>query len=493
MTRVKGALTAAIGLAVGWGLAGESDETVLGEGVNAAFSPDGRRIAFQRLVDREMRLGVMDLANGSVIWVENGCGMAGFPCWTPSGGLVYMFGNDYETSFQANRNKSKSCYGIWLWEDGVKRALTGGRCRDYTPAVTPDGKRVYFATTRWVRRTSKTYSTASTSMIGYVDVAGGEPVMAVDSPKGNNSGVCQPAVSPDGKYLVWGHLGDFSNGWRIFGSPLADTSRAAWCPVTPMGLVATAPRWHPNGRLICFTGFLKGDPGWGVWVEDVYRGTVKRLCSGQNPDFSPDGKWLVYDRDRRLYRRTFGAGDEPDTVLPEPADDMRLPEKVLLRKEGPITSAVRIPVSDRKDLAFGTAQTFFVRVRVRWDGTEGLRHCVIGEYDEHALAFEIFLNKDLWFSSRNLHKEFKGAMTKLDMKPGEHVFTGIRTSDKFFVAVDGNAPGITGSDSRMALDHPRTLVIAPDLHPGEAVLEVEVGTGWPTNVSKIRTREDLFK
>ena len=33
----------------------------------------------------------------------------------------------------------------------------------------------------------------------------------------------------------------------------------------------------------------------------------------------------------------------------------------------------------------------------------------------------------------------------------------------------------------------------PDLHPGEAVLEVEVGTGWPTNVSKARAREDLFK
>ena len=217
---------------------------------------------------------------------------------------------------------------------------------------------------------------------------------------------------------------------------------------------------------------------------------------GYRPDnlcISPDGKWLVYDRARRLCRRTFGAGDEPDTVLPEPADDMRLPEKVLLRKEGPITSAVRIPVSDRKDLAFGTAQTFFVRVRVRWDGTEGLRHYVIGEYDEHALAFEIFLNKDLWFSSRNLHKEFKGAMTKLDMKPGEHVFTGIRTGDKFFVAVDGKAPGVVGVDSRMALDHPRTLVIAPDLHPGEAVLEVEVGTGWPTNVSKARAREDLFK
>jgi len=344
-----------------------------------------------------------------------------------------------------------------------------------------------------VRQTSSVYSTASTSMLGYVDIAGGEPVMAVGSPSGNNSGVCQPAVSPDGKTLVWGHMSDFGTGWRIFGAPITNTTREAWCPVTPYGLVATAPRWHPNGRYLCFMGFLKGDPGWGVWVEDVYRGTVKRICSGQNPAFSPDGTYLVYDRDRTIYRRAFGEADVPDRVMEEPVADMTLPEKVVLRETGPFTTAKRIDLTGRQDMAFGHDTTFFVRARVKWDGKPGFRQFVVGEYEEHELGFELFQKQDLWFATRGSNKEFKGASTALDTTPGEHVFTGIRTSDRFYVVVDRAMPGLTGGADRLSIDRPRTLVIAPNLHPGDAVLEVEIGTGWPTNVSKDHTREDLFK
>ena len=40
----------------------------------------------------------------------------------------------------------------------------------------------------------------------------------MDSPNGNNSGFVQPAVSPDGTMLVWGHLENFFDTWRIYGT-----------------------------------------------------------------------------------------------------------------------------------------------------------------------------------------------------------------------------------------------------------------------------------
>ena len=221
--------------------------------------------------------------------------------------FAWSAGHDTETAYEAWHGKSKNGYGLWLWENGSKRRLTSGRCRDYTPAVSPDGRKVYFVTTRGVTSESSAYSKAASSRIAELDLAGsGEPRILMDSPNGNNSGFVQPAVSPDGTMLVWGHLENFFDKWRIFGTRIGRFGRQEWCPVTPRSLAAISPRWHPDGKLICFSGFRKGDPGWGVWVEEVATGKVKRLVTGENPCFSPDGKFLAYDRDGTIYVRPFG-------------------------------------------------------------------------------------------------------------------------------------------------------------------------------------------
>jgi Tol biopolymer transport system component len=468
-------------------------------GFNPVFSPDGGKIAFQRLEGDVFKLGVVGVGGGTVEWVEDGPGNAAYPEWTPSGGLVYMAGHDTETAYEAWRGGSKNGYGLWLYENGAKSRLTTGRCRDYTPSVSPDGGKIYFVTTRGVASESAVYSKAASTRIAEIDLtaregasaAAGEPRILMDSPNGNNSGFVQPAVSPDGKTLVWGHLENFFDMWRIYGTRVGRWDRQEWCPVTPRGLAAISPRWHPNGRLICFSGFRRDDPGWGVWVEEVATGKVKRLETGENPCFSPDGKSIAYDRDGVVYVREFTAADMPDEILPEPHDD-DAPEKVLWSKED-VSKETALEAAGPQ-FAFGDDATFFVRVKVKLDGTEGLRQLLIGEYDEHEYAFQVFANYAVWFSTRDFGGRYLDVKKDGYKGQREYTFTGIRTSKSLMLSVDGSVPAVNVPRTKvLSLKNLRRFVVGRGLKAGEKVIKAEVGTGWPCDVPKFRRREDLFK
>ena len=461
-------------------------------GCNPAFSPDGTTIAFQRYEDGLFKIGIVGVNGGAELWVENGPGNAAYPEWTPSGGLLYMWGNDTETAYEAWKGNSKSGYGLRLFENGTRRDITTGRCRDYTPSVSSDGKKAYFATTRGIMSESAVYSKAASTRIAEIDIpGGGEPRIIIDSPNGNNSGFAQPAISPDGTTLVWGHLENFFDTWRIFGTRIGKFDRREWCPVSPRGLSALAPRWHPDGRIICFTGFRKGDPGWGVWVEEIATGKVRRLATGENPCFSPDGKSIAYDRNGKVYVRPFGAGDMPDEIMPEDRDDDE-PEKVLWSREN-VSKETGIAASGPQ-FAFGDDSTFFVRVKAKLDGTKALRQLLIGEYKEHEYAFQIFASYAVWFSTRDLggryldvrHNGYNGAR--------EYTFTAIRTPKSLMLSVDGAVPVVSMPRAKvLSLKNPRRFIVGRGLKPGESVIKAEVGVGWPSDVPKFKRREDLFK
>ena len=467
-------------------------ERAVTKGANPAFSPDGSKLAFQRLDGNVFKIGVTGVKGGSVEWIEDGPGNAAYPEWTPAGGLIYMAGHDHETAYEGWHGKSKNGYGLRLYENGQKRNLTSGRCRDYTPSVSADGKKVYFVTTRGVSSESSAYSKAASTRIAEIDLAtGGEPRILMDSPNGNNSGFVQPVVSPDGTTLLWGHLENFFDTWRIYGTRIGKFGKIDWCPVSPRKLAALAPRWHPGGKLICFSGFRQGDPGWGVWVEELATGKVKRLATGENPCFSPDGKFLAYDRDGVVYVRPFTAADMPDEVIPEQRDADE-PEKVLWSKAN-VAQETGI-VASGPQFAFGDDTTFFVRVKVKLDGTQGLRQLLIGEYAEHEYAFQVFANYAVWFSTRDFngryldvkHSDYKGAR--------EYTFTGIRTPRALMLSVDGGVPVVSVPRAKvLSVKNLKRFIVGRGLKAGECVIKAEVGTGWPADVPKAKRREDLFK
>ena len=503
-------------------------ERTVTKGANPVFSPDGSRIAFQRLEGDIFKVGVAPLPErgriarideSSIQWIEDGPGNAAYPAWTPDGGLVYTAGNDAETAHEAWMSGSQSGYGLRLWKDGERRDLTRGRCRDYTPCLSPDGKSIYFVTTRGVESESASFSKAAATRIAVIDLAqssqrpqrdishedtetqGKHPVepprICLDSPNGNNSGYVQPAISPDGSLIVWGQLDSFFDTWRICGmhidSDEPPTPPVRPIPITPSSLTALSPRWHPDGRLLCFTGFRAGDPGWGVWVEDVRTGKVRRLATGENPSFSPDGTSIAYDRDGTIFVRPFGPDDEPDELLPDIRDDAE-PETILWSAHD-IASETSADISGDARFAFGDDKTLFLRAKVRFGEAGGVRQVLTGCYTEHPRAIQLYLaNGEIHFASRDHAGKYFAARAPLAPEPDgdAHILVAVRTPSRLVLSVDGAPPQEAFTGGALPLDTPQRLVVGTGLADGDAIDSLEIGTGWPKELPKGKTRKDLF-
>ena len=272
--------------------AGRADETLCA-GVNGVFSPDGASIAFQRDAGDVTRLGVCDLATKRITWVENGPGRAAFPAWAPDSTLVYSFGTRFHTAYETWQGNLGEGYGLRTWKDGVRKVLTCARRYDYAPCVAPDGRTLY-----WVSTKGSAHKAAAASDIGSSIWTGTledpERGTCIIRPAGVCSGVGQPAVSPNGRELAWAQLSDFgSSSWRIYLARTGDWSKAV--PVSPSDMAAYAPAWSPGGTRLVFTGYRDGDPGWSIYLLDPAKGTVRRLLTGENASFAPDGRRLVYD------------------------------------------------------------------------------------------------------------------------------------------------------------------------------------------------------
>lgn len=282
-----------------------SEEYVIA-GESPAVSPRDGRIAFQRYEEGVLKLGVCEADGSGLQWVEPGPGMAAYPTWSPSGALVYTYGLETGTAYEVFTNRMPAeGYGLKVWENGRTRILTSGYERDYLPTVSPDGQWVYFTTTRGVKSPSEGYSLAMASNIARIPLDGsGEPEILLRAPAAYNAGVAQPVLSPDGKTLLWAHMADFlKEGWTVCSAPVDGLGRERWKRVVPMELTALSPRWHPSGRAFGFTGYREGDDGWGVWVSRLDDGRARRLADGENPAFSSDGRFVYYDRNRKIYRK----------------------------------------------------------------------------------------------------------------------------------------------------------------------------------------------
>ena len=228
-----------------------------------------------------------------------------------------------------------------------------------------------------------------------------------------------------------------------------------------------------------------------MWVEDVTTGKVRRLATGENPCFSPDGKSIAYDRDGTVYVRPFGADDIPNETMPESRDDDE-PERVLWSTEN-VYKETGIAASGPQ-FAFGDDSTFFVRVKAKLDGTKDLRQLLIGEYKEHEFAFQIFASYAAWFSTRDLVGRYLDVRNNGYKEAREYTFTGIRTQSGLMLSIDGSVPVVNVPRAKvLSLKNLRRFVVGRGLKPGETVIKAEVGTGWPSDVPKTKTREDLFK
>ena len=461
-------------------------ERVVARGENGAYSPDGQRIAFQRHNGRDFDIGVFDRESGAMEWVDSGPGEAVFPSWSPEGAMVYSCCNVTQSAYRAARCKSSNGFNIWLFDGGRSRPLTKGRVIDTTPSFSPDGRTVYFAATRAeVDDKSQLWSVA-------MDDPGSVKMLRHPGAGSYNCGVAQPRVSPDGRFLVWAEFADFLDVWHLCAAKRDAPEDAV--VVTPAGMVAYAPCWHPGGRHIAFTGFREGDSGWGIYLMDVKSGRLARLCDGKNPDVSPDGRRILYDdgewiMERPLDADAFIAANAPPMASASAADD----EKVLLSVGGDAATGA-MPA----DAVFGAARTFFVRCVVDWDGDDTCYQRLFeGGWESSPIGAQVYFTKGgiPHFATRTASNgSFSVSHGSMAPKENPVTVTGIRTADAIFVSVNGGAPVMRRATmGLMALDKPARYKTSVRVNKDTHLRSVEFGSGWPRNVPRAKTVADLFR
>jgi Tol biopolymer transport system component len=303
---------------------------------SAAWSPDGREIAFGRCDDNGGGIYVVPALGGperKLVGVTCPYGVIGHPDWTADGKAMVL-------ADQCVPDGSSSIV-LFSLEKGTKKCLTsppaGEGVGDSLPALSPDKKTLAF-----VRRTS-----ASVSDIYTIPAAGGyahrittenKPIFAIMwaadgrhisflSARAGLSHVWRVsaeggaieaetvypnigALSPDGKRLAYVEPPDFS----AFTSDIwsAALSRAGGKVIKLEHLIAgDAPELSPDSRQIAFE---TGSAGTGeIWKSNADGSNPLQLTSfgghAGTPRWSSDGKWIAFDYRPSTHSQIFAIDD----------------------------------------------------------------------------------------------------------------------------------------------------------------------------------------
>ena len=268
-------------------------------GEDASFSPDGGNLVFQRAEGDDYAVYVRDGRTGDERRVSPSAGSAVHPEWGPGGQLVWTRGNETRTALAARGGATG--WNLEVLSNGVVRTLTRGRHRAFSPSYGPDG-RIYFVSEAIKPEAGSTdaYSGNRTGVGVLAEGTNGwyrKIVVLNDS----NTGVADPHVSSDGKWLVRSEVAGYTVPWRIVVSPLDDPEKRTY--LTDKDMVGVSPVFSPDAKTVAFCGCREGDGGWRIYLVDRAGGNLRPFAIGERPSFSPDGRAIVYDRDGQVFAK----------------------------------------------------------------------------------------------------------------------------------------------------------------------------------------------
>jgi Tol biopolymer transport system component len=318
-----------------------------------AWSPDGRKLAFLRILEREALIVVNDLPTGSeqVVhqlrrrstgWAdENQPYMDVGPSWLPDGKSLVV-------SDAAPGEAGYGIYRVSLDRSAPTLILKSEReVTDFFPRVSPDGTKIAFA--RYIShgvsdlyvceidgqqlrkitfdgRSIQGLSWAANGKALYYSGwrQGRQIIWKVAAARGSvpealadSGGAAALSIGPQTGMLAHTVVAENWNIWRI---SLAEPK------ATPSRFIASSGRNHgpsfsPDGKLLAFISDRDGD--WRIWLASA-DGANQRAVSQFDGNFlgsitwSPDSKWIAFDGrpkgNANIFRMDVTRGGVPEAV-----------------------------------------------------------------------------------------------------------------------------------------------------------------------------------
>lgn len=450
-----------------------------GDDTEAAWSPDGTRVAFQSDRGGSMGLYVLDLGSGDVAPLVEGPGEFQFPAWSPDGTQI-AFTHVHLTRTAVQGIEDGHSVFVMPAAGGEARRLTGGPHRDFTPTFSRDGRFIYFSSTRGMRQPAV--------CLQRVPIEGGE-AETVDAQDAADSALMQPDFSPDGRLVAYGHISGVRGNWAIRLARAGEPTRRF--TLTEQDTAMYGPRWSPDGTRLACTGYRVGDPGWGIYLVEVATGGLARLDTGEgnsrSPAWSPDGTQIIFENNRtgsyKLYRMAVPevAFERPPSLEPEELVQVarlsfgeqpgeRVEDLSGTGNHGSLRGEVAwaegalqleggyVQIERPVGFDFG-AGSFSVSVDVEPEEPTGeLQILAIGDYptSRHGWQFIISADNRWHFNSRAVGNEWVAARSDGPVEGGRRVrLTGIRHRDGLVeMFIDGIRQGTVGARARFSYGDP---------------------------------------
>ena len=233
-----------------------------------AWSPDGSKIAFVRVVSGQKDIYVMNADGSGPINLTNNTVEDSGPVWSPDGSRI---------AFISRRDGGNAKLFVMNANGSSPTRLTASDTgQEWRMAWSPDGTRLAYTCSR------------GRYQICVINAAGGSETILTTYTEGNSD---RPAWSPDGSRIAFQRQVD--GEWEIF---VMNANGSGQTNLTNRAGDDTTPTWSPDGSRIAFVSTREGSAQ--IYVMNSDGSNPTRLTFGvataEAPTWSEDGQWITF-------------------------------------------------------------------------------------------------------------------------------------------------------------------------------------------------------